>query len=269
MRQPEHLPLPTSPIMASAQPPAKRRRTSGSKEPASPSLRKTTKSLHNFFQPATEEQRWSSHKFDPRPSDPVKDTVDDEIIEDDYDSYDELFTEHFSGWTTRGAKPPQAPRSPPRRSSSRTSDSSRKPTFSKSFLTPSTAQRHLPEVKLEDDRPWAQRFSPSNLEELAVHKKKVSDVRSWLEAAFTGRNKCVCAQLRPFLVPVLTATRLCLADRSRGYSSSVVRLAAGKQRPSPSFPSLWGLISSSGGTRRPPTLLNGDILRWAPSSTSF
>ncbi|KAL8995782.1 MAG: hypothetical protein Q9169_004540 [Polycauliona sp. 2 TL-2023] len=43
---------------------------------------------------------------------------------------------------------------------------------------------------LEDDtRPWADRYGPSSLEELAVHKKKVADVRDWLYNVFQGRSK--------------------------------------------------------------------------------
>ncbi|KAK2735753.1 Cell cycle checkpoint protein rad17 [Myotisia sp. PD_48] len=37
-------------------------------------------------------------------------------------------------------------------------------------------------------KPWADQFSPSNLSELAVHKKKVSDVQQWLVEVFTGRS---------------------------------------------------------------------------------
>ena len=40
-----------------------------------------------------------------------------------------------------------------------------------------------------DSRPWAERFGPSNLEELAVHKRKVADVRSWVENAFRSRDR--------------------------------------------------------------------------------
>jgi cell cycle checkpoint protein len=40
-----------------------------------------------------------------------------------------------------------------------------------------------------DGRPWAQRYGPSNLDEIAVHKRKVEDVRRWLEDAFAGRRK--------------------------------------------------------------------------------
>ena len=40
-----------------------------------------------------------------------------------------------------------------------------------------------------DQRPWAEKFAPLNLEELAVHKKKVSDVRGWLENVVSGRDR--------------------------------------------------------------------------------
>ncbi|KFX86925.1 hypothetical protein V490_08711 [Pseudogymnoascus sp. VKM F-3557] len=38
-----------------------------------------------------------------------------------------------------------------------------------------------------DSRPWADRFAPTDLDELAVHKKKVSDVGAWLEAVMGGK----------------------------------------------------------------------------------
>ncbi|KAK0656816.1 Rad17 cell cycle checkpoint protein-domain-containing protein [Cercophora newfieldiana] len=41
----------------------------------------------------------------------------------------------------------------------------------------------------EDLRPWSERFGPVNLEELAVHKKKVADVRRWLEDVMAGRMR--------------------------------------------------------------------------------
>ena len=52
-----------------------------------------------------------------------------------------------------------------------------------------------------DTRPWAERFEPRSLEELAVHKKKVSDVRSWLENVLQGRDRKVglCLSLRTSL----------------------------------------------------------------------
>jgi cell cycle checkpoint protein len=61
------------------------------------------------------------------------------------------------------------------------------PSMSQKFL-----QKPNPpaEIKNEDDlRPWAERFAPVNLDELAVHKKKVADVRGWLEDVINGRMR--------------------------------------------------------------------------------
>ncbi|MCJ1229404.1 Cell cycle checkpoint protein rad17 [Toensbergia leucococca] len=38
-----------------------------------------------------------------------------------------------------------------------------------------------------DLRSWAEKYAPIGLEELAVHKKKVADVRNWLETIFNGQ----------------------------------------------------------------------------------
>jgi cell cycle checkpoint protein len=40
-----------------------------------------------------------------------------------------------------------------------------------------------------DRRPWTEKYGPLSLEELAVHKKKVADVRTWLEDVFSGRGR--------------------------------------------------------------------------------
>lgn len=42
-----------------------------------------------------------------------------------------------------------------------------------------------------DLRPWAEKHGPNNLEELMVHKKKVSDVRNWLENVLRGQDRKV------------------------------------------------------------------------------
>ena len=56
----------------------------------------------------------------------------------------------------------------------------------------SSSQRFLKPPRpadAEDDdlRPWSERFGPRNLDELAVHKKKVADVRKWLDDVISGR----------------------------------------------------------------------------------
>ncbi|KAL2142265.1 hypothetical protein VTI28DRAFT_1402 [Corynascus sepedonium] len=41
----------------------------------------------------------------------------------------------------------------------------------------------------DDTRPWSERFAPVSLDELAVHKRKVQDVRRWLDEVFSGRTR--------------------------------------------------------------------------------
>lgn len=48
-----------------------------------------------------------------------------------------------------------------------------------------------PGSRKNDMRPWADRYGPASTEELAVHKRKVADVRSWLDAVCHGRSKKV------------------------------------------------------------------------------
>lgn len=56
----------------------------------------------------------------------------------------------------------------------KTSDDGRTPSFS---------------VVNQDKRPWIEQFAPVDLSELAVHKRKVGDVRQWLDLAFSGRRQ--------------------------------------------------------------------------------
>ncbi|KAJ9648320.1 RFC checkpoint protein Rad17 [Coniosporium tulheliwenetii] len=44
----------------------------------------------------------------------------------------------------------------------------------------------------KDQRPWTEKYGPVSLDELAVHKKKVADVRAWLSNVLAGRDrKCL------------------------------------------------------------------------------
>ncbi|KAK7191881.1 hypothetical protein DPSP01_011361 [Paraphaeosphaeria sporulosa] len=51
--------------------------------------------------------------------------------------------------------------------------------------TPSPA----PVVETIDRRPWNEKYGPTSLDELAVHKKKVADVRTWLIDVFSGKER--------------------------------------------------------------------------------
>ncbi|KAK3722163.1 RFC checkpoint protein Rad17 [Vermiconidia calcicola] len=63
------------------------------------------------------------------------------------------------------------------------------PPASQKFRKTNTGDR-TPSLSIinEDKRPWTEQFAPKDLTELAVHKKKVSDVRQWLEMALNGRR---------------------------------------------------------------------------------
>jgi len=68
---------------------------------------------------------------------------------------------------------------------------------SSSMFNPAAGQKFLKQQRSSvggstvvcdnDSRPWSERFGPVNLEELAVHKKKVADVRKWLDDVLAGR----------------------------------------------------------------------------------
>ncbi|KAK5628117.1 hypothetical protein RRF57_003832 [Xylaria bambusicola] len=60
-------------------------------------------------------------------------------------------------------------------------------TPSQRFIRPTLPPRD-PDMDNEQ-RPWSERFGPTNLNELAVHKKKVADVRKWLEDVMAGRMR--------------------------------------------------------------------------------
>jgi cell cycle checkpoint protein len=196
---------PTSPFALSTRP--KQRLPTASPSPQKPKASPDkSKSLHSFFQPATESQRWA--KVEKPTSTSITDDV--EFIEDDYDSYDEIFTQHLANEhailkKTREkpnsiSKPKPKPKAPAKKT--------------KRFLLPRTDTDIVDPVQAEDRRPWAQRYAPATVTELAVHKKKVSDLRSWLEDAFSGRRAEVSCRLQMrFLILILSRDYLFYEDR--------------------------------------------------------
>ncbi|KAJ4990235.1 Rad17 cell cycle checkpoint protein [Stagonosporopsis vannaccii] len=75
------------------------------------------------------------------------------------------------------------------------SDAGSGPKGSQKFLRTATGARGTPPptqpVRQEpvDGRPWTEKYGPLLLDELAVHKKKVSDVRTWLEDVYNGKQR--------------------------------------------------------------------------------
>lgn len=195
-----------------------------------------SKSLHSFFQPATEGQRWAPQKAEKQSLPPARETVDVDLIEDDYDSYDEIFTQHLANECVEAG--------PPAMGSSQTRPPAPKPAAqvkaprrtTKRFLLSPDTNKHAakgtfiaqPTSDL-DRRPWAQRFAPASLGELAVHKKKVSDVQHWLEDVFACKRSEVSNQSIMWILGLVSI--LVLTSR-RGYSSCEVQQVVGKQPPS-------------------------------------
>ena len=60
-------------------------------------------------------------------------------------------------------------------------------TASQRFVKP--PKPATPDGLNDDQRPWSERFGPRNLDELVVHKKKVADVKRWLDDVIAGRMR--------------------------------------------------------------------------------
>jgi cell cycle checkpoint protein len=165
-------------------------------------LTKSASPLYNFFEPASLEERCSSQVleatcYSKEATEAANGSDIDDIIDDDYDSYDELFTQHFASdeFVARDVSQPQP--SWREQSPQGSAGGARKYTNThKHFILPLIPDHkdknpysldYYHDYKL----PWAQQYPPANLNELAVHKKKVSDVQSWLCHAFAGNTKHV------------------------------------------------------------------------------
>ncbi len=53
-------------------------------------------------------------------------------------------------------------------------------------------------VSPQDDCLWVDKYAPQSLQDLAVHKRKVDDVRRWLEEAFSGKGRSKLRVGHPF-----------------------------------------------------------------------
>lgn len=112
-----------------------------------------------------------------RRSVPLDDIISDPISEDDDISEQKATSSSLVGQHAKKRL----------RNDSQTSSSSAPPSASQKFIKPPKPTQIT--TANDDSRPWSERFGPRNLEELAVHKKKVSDVRRWLEDVVAGRMR--------------------------------------------------------------------------------
>lgn len=153
--------------------------------------------LHTFFRPASEApfpQEQSKTENLP----PAEEDVDEDRIEDD--SAEETSrlrkppTRSGKHGTARTVLDRRKPLQEQTQNSTITAGQEKPINASQRFLTvvksagkeastQTTSTREAP-----DTRPWAERYGPKNLEDLMVHKKKVADVRTWLEGVLHGGN---------------------------------------------------------------------------------
>ncbi|KAL4983618.1 Rad17 cell cycle checkpoint protein-domain-containing protein [Aspergillus falconensis] len=124
--------------------------------------------------------------------------VDDneDLIEDDYDSYDDLFTQHFTDeklskldGTKVVPQPQDRPLSPVRNAKSQQKHANNAKRFFLQSASPSNNELSNPTPLEKEALPWAQRYAPLNLDELAVHRKKVGDVEQWLRDALAEKAR--------------------------------------------------------------------------------
>lgn len=158
---------------------------------------KTNNSLHSFYGPANPKQQLPVREIGGRQDLESTDGKEssNEIIEDDYDSFDEIFTRHITfdtdtlagGWTTPSDQNDSTKTSKPRQRSAG---------MANRFLISTEQPKSRPRSLQPAHRtlPWAQQFAPSSIEELAVHHKKVSDVKSWLINTFARGERQVSYQ---------------------------------------------------------------------------
>ncbi|KAH0537096.1 hypothetical protein FGG08_006099 [Glutinoglossum americanum] len=149
----------------------------GAKKPSN------SRAIYTFFTPSTQQQRSTQGSECPIPEeeqdDAIQDDSDDEGILDNGNASACRIGDTKRGWTTSQKDGTTA--------GSITSASQK-------FLRKASAARSNvpsegPTASKEDLRPWAEKYAPVSLEELAVHKKKVADVRIWLENVFGGRDR--------------------------------------------------------------------------------
>lgn len=203
-----------SPIHSAKKPVRKRTRSQNAAQNA-----EKPDALYKIFSGASNTQR-SRHRSQCSADLSAGNIEEEDFIEDD--SIDEEFGKLLaSQLTTRSvldrrklnSAPPQSLAAPVHQESA--------PCGSQKYIIQGNPlKRKTSEGPLDDDidlRPWAERYGPITLEEVMVHKKKVADVRTWLENCIQNRGHKV-VPLKPLLGPVADS-RVGDADSKRAIRS--------------------------------------------------
>lgn len=154
-----------------------------------PTKEQNSRSLYTFFNAATQTQRANGRQ---KPEIPAVDVEDEDFIQDDSLDEDLRQLPDIEGKEDDVLDRRKRPRKTPPSTGLRAAVGG----------LPSASQRFMQKGKSSgtaggddgtgavgnDLKPWAEKYAPQDLEELAVHKKKVADVRGWLENVLGGRD---------------------------------------------------------------------------------
>lgn len=141
------------------------------------------------------EQKWSARKFETTYHSKEKieklNNNDNDIIDDAYDSYDELFTQHFVDEEFVAQDVPKTQTPCREQSPKQSTNGAWKHTNSRKRFVVSDDKYKNPSSIIHQDciLPWAQQYPPTTLDELAVHKRKVLDVQNWFRDALAGNQE--------------------------------------------------------------------------------
>lgn len=142
------------------------------------------KPIYSFFNAATQKQQSSQPTTtQPRSSTPRRDT---ETIDSDDDKTSAVTV-------SKGSSTALAVRKRKLQSSQHPEDDALLPPSATQKFRKTGVDSRTPSFSVinEDKRSWVEQFSPLDLSELAVHKRKVADVKRWLEVAYAGRRQRV------------------------------------------------------------------------------
>ena len=167
------------------------------------------KNIYSFFNAATQKQQSQV------PSSPEKEDLE-EAIEDDIDSNDLEDSTGCSHKSIEKASRKRAgsilrPTVSIRGEADRSAAASQKFIKTQDGIRARVASTGKSQRPASDERPWTDRYAPTTLEELAVHKKKVSDVAEWFKGVFAGQNKKCLLVLKGPAGSGKTAAVSCLA----------------------------------------------------------
>ncbi|KAK6523471.1 Cell cycle checkpoint protein rad17 [Arthrobotrys megalospora] len=151
------------------------------KSSSSKSASKSTKQappITSFFAPASQTSSQASKKLNRAPSKKIEDEIQEyeeidgiEVSSDD----DETRRRRRQVIPILSSEPDELPRKLP-------SASQRNPSQKSMITRPKPVESAEP----IDTRTWADKYAPTSTADLAVHKRKVDDVRNWLDSVFGG-----------------------------------------------------------------------------------